>query len=169
MQESFADQILGESAGPISIDTREENRLATLALAQQAARTMHVFSHHLDPGIYNNQAFIDAVTKLAVRSRYSKIQILVQDTQPIIKNGHRIIEASRRVSSFVKIRKVHQDYQDHPQAFFIVDETGYNLRNLSSRYEGQVDFNGRKEARNLVKFFDEVWLKSEPEPMLRQL
>ncbi len=165
----FEKHLIGETNQEFTLSTREENRVATSVLAQQAKKTIHIFSHKLDNSIYDNSGFLDAVTQLAIRSRHTKVQILIKDTQPIIKNGHRIIEVSRRVSSKIQIRKVHEDFHDLTYGYIAVDETALLYRKLAGRYEAKLNFQASGDARILVRKFDEVWRTSSPEPMLKHL
>jgi len=167
--DNLIDNLIGKIKDPISLTTREENRVATYILAQQAKRTIHIFSHQLDPSIYGEARLLDAITQLAIRNRNSKIHILVKETQAMIKNGHRIIETARRASSNIQIRKVNEDYQKITYAFCAVDEIGLIYQKVATRYEAKLDFHASKKARTLVKKFNEIWRKSSPEPMLKHL
>jgi hypothetical protein len=167
--DNLIDNLVGKIKDPISLTTREENRVATYTLVQQAKRTIHIFSHQLDPLIYGEKRLVDAIAQLAIRSRHSKIHILVKETQAMTKNGHRIIEIARRVSSNIQIRKVNEDYQNIAYAFCAVDEIGLIYQKVATRYEANLDFHASKEARTLIKKFNEIWRKSSPEPMLKHL
>lgn len=169
MTVNFEDFIIGDHKQDISLSTREENQVATRTLASQAKKSMHIFSYQLNPAIYGDMSFLESVTKLAIRSKYSKIQVLVVDTMPMVKHGHRIIETSRRVSSSIQIRKVHEDFKKMSNAFFIVDETALITRKVATRYEAMLNFTNSKESRILVKLFNEIWRRSNPEPMLKHL
>jgi len=165
----FEKHLIGEIDQDFTLNTHEENRVATSVLAQQAKKTIHIFSHKLNKLIYDNSDFLDAVTQLAVRSRHTKVQILIMDTQPIIKNGHRIVETSRRVSSKIQIRKVHEDFHDLAYGYIAVDETALLYRKMADRYEAKLNFHASRDARILVRKFNEVWRTSSPEPMLKHL
>jgi len=169
MTYQFENFLIGENNESISLTTREENRIATYTLAQQAKKTIYIFSHQLDPAVYNDIPLLDAITQLAISSRYSKIQILVKNTQRMITNRHRIIETARRVSSNIQIRKVHDEYQKIAYAFCAVDETGLIYNKVATRYEAKLDFTASKEARTLIKKFNDIWRISSPEPMLKHL
>ncbi|MBI3775471.1 MAG: hypothetical protein HY273_07955 [Gammaproteobacteria bacterium] len=160
---------LGESAETIALESSAEHCAAALALATQATRSMHIFSHQLDRRVYDQKPFIEALTQLALRSPQCQVSILVRDTNDMIHNGHRLIEAMRRVPSRMQLRKVHQDYISTTEEFVVADETGLLLRRLATRYEGSVNFSARKEARERVKFFNEVWRPSESDPKLKHL
>ena len=167
--ENLDDLVLGDTAGPIALETRDENRIAACALARQARSSLCIFTRDLDPPLYDDLCFLDAVTALATRSRFVQVRVLVQNSEKAVKYGHRLIELSRRLSSFIQLRRPHADYQDYNEAFLIADGVGLLHRALAHRYEATVDFKAPLQARLLLKFFDEAWDKSEPDPELRRL
>ena len=69
------DLILGETDQELSVETREENRAVALNLVSQTRQHLVIASRDLDPLIYSNQDFIDALSALARRSRQTQIQI----------------------------------------------------------------------------------------------
>lgn len=160
---------LGTTARQIPIESGENNRIAALALAQQAQRSLRIFTRDLEAAVYNTQDFVEAVTKLATSSQYSIIHILIQDSGNVVKNGHRLVELSYRLSSKIKLRKPCHEYRNYNEAFLVADESGLIHKRLADRYEGVINFNDPPAARSLAKFFDEVWEKSEPDPELRRL
>lgn len=163
------DARIGEDHNKLSLGLKNQHKLAALNMARQAARSIHLYTHDLDRPIYNNHDFVDAVVQLALRSRHSTIRILVRDTGPLVHYGHLLIEPCRRLSTYISIRKVAEEFMDYSQAFFIVDERGLMLRKNCLRYEGIASFNAPMESRELIRHFDEVWRRSEPDPRLRRL
>lgn len=161
--------ILGESADNLAIETLDECAAVSLALAQQAARTLHIFTRDLDARLYDKEPFLEAVRQLAIRSRFSEIRILVQGADQAVKNGHRLIELARHLSSYIQIRAVHPEYRDYNQAFLVADERGFLLRSLADRFEGKANFHDPMEARELVRFFTKVWEASSRDPQLQRL
>jgi hypothetical protein len=160
---------LGKSDTNITLDSSDDNRRVALALALQAQRSLRIFTRDLETLVYNSQEFVDAVTRLATLSQYSTVHILIQDSTNVIKNGHRLIELSYRLSSKIKLRKPCYEHRNVNEAFLVVDEVGFLHKKLADRYQGTANFNNSLEARNLAKFFDEVWEKSAPDPELRRL
>lgn len=147
----------------------EDNREAALQLATQARRSLAMFSRDLDPLIYDTREFVAAAQQLALRSSYARIRIVVIDPTPAIKNGHRLIELSRRLSSYMEIRRPSEDHARLAEAYLISDDTGMLYRPLASRYEGFADTHDPFEARNRLRQFDEIWESAEPEPEFRRL
>jgi len=165
----FNESVLGESKQKILLETIEENRLAAIALATQANRSLHIFSYDLDPMIYDNSEFFEAVKQLAIGHSHAQIQIIIQDSRKVIEKGHRIIELARRLSSNIHIRKTPAEMKSYSQAFLIADKTGLLYRTIGDRFEGYVNFDDRFECKNMLDFFATTWEHSAPDPELRRL
>lgn len=161
--------VLGESSNKLHLHCVSECRLAALNLANQAKRSIYIFSYDLDSQIYNHTDFLNAAKNLSIRSEYSRINILLQNNEKVQRDGHRLIQLWRRLTSKIEVRRPPADYINHSENFLLADETGYLHRKLHTDYEAIVDFNSRLEANKLSIFFNEVWEQSEPDSELRSL
>lgn len=148
---------------------RNGNREAAIQLAGQARRSLAVFTRDLEPAVYDTNEFLSAVQQLALRSRYSRIRIVVVDPTLAIKDGHRFIELARRLSSYIKIRRPSPDHAKLADAYLVADDTGVLYRPLASRYEGFADPHDPFEARARLRNFDDIWEQAEPEPEFHRL
>lgn len=157
----WSDYTLGEHKTDITVDTSEDNQAAALRLVSQGGRSLDIFSRDLEPRIYDNAAFADAVRSLAVKTRDMHVRLLVIDPDFIIRHGHRLIELARRLTSHMEIRKVHEDYCNNPEAYLVVDNRGLLHRKLASRYEAVVNFNNPMTATELHNHFTEMWERSK--------
>ncbi len=166
---SIDDAVLGESSGKMHLDGVIECRKAAFNLATQAKRSIHIFSYDLDPQIYNHADFLEAIRNLAIRSEHSQVKVLLQNNEKVQREGHRLIQLWRRLTSKIEIRQPGPDHVDHIENFLLVDATGYLHRSLHTNYAATVDFNSRFETRQLGIFFNEVWEQSEPASELRDL
>lgn len=153
----------------INFETRHENRELTVKLATQAKHTLRILTHDLESAIYDNAAFIQTVTQLVTRSRHSKVHILVKNPSQAIINGHRLIELSRKFSSYIHLHNPSKEDKDFLNAFIIADESGYLYRQKASRNEGAANFHGPFRARELGETFDDLWGRSLPDPEMRRL
>lgn len=165
----FTEYKIGEQDKVIHLETMDDNRGAVTAIAQQCRRTLCIQSYDLDPLIYDTSDFIEAVRQIAVNSTRAKIQILIEDSRKIVNHGHRIIELTRQLTSFIEIRKINTDIKTLPNAFLIGDETAVVYRRQTHRYEGFVNFNDRGRCRQLLADFRDSWEKAAPEAELRRL
>jgi hypothetical protein len=160
---------LGEHKESLPLETIEQNREAAIALAQQASRSLHIFTYDLDPLIYDTGEFIEAVKNLAIGHRHSKVQIILQDSSKFVAQGHRLVELARRLSSSIHMRKTVPELNNFTEAFLVADATGLLRRTIGERYEGFVNFNTRYDCKNIVDLFNAMWEKSLPDPELRRL
>lgn len=167
--ESLDDCVLGETDTELRITTSAENRAAAVAMVRQGLRTALIFSHDLDPRVYDNPELAQAVSELARRSKYSWVRVLVQDTATIVRDGHRLVEVARRLSSRVEIRQAHPDFAQVHRAFVVVDGVGLILRPVGDRYDGTANFHAPMAAREEAHLFRRVWDRSAPAPDLRRL
>ncbi len=161
--------ILGETAGDHALASREDNRDAAVRLVRQARRSVELFSPDLEPALYDQTPLIDALTQLAVSGPRARIRILAKDFDRTVKEGHRLVELARRLSSYVELRKAHSDYQEHNETFLLVDDYGLLHRRHAPRFEGVFSCKAPLEVRRLRGFFDAVWDRSEPDADLRRL
>ncbi len=162
-------QVLGETRGYIDLKGLEDNKQAAIHMVTQGQRSLNLFTPNLDPRIFDNEGFIDAIKKLAIHSSRSKINILILDPSNVVSQGHRIVALARRISSHIFIHRVDEADQNHVNTFMIVDNVGIIHRAHNDRFEGLAEFNNPAEARRLLKTFNEMWERSQPEPELRCL
>jgi len=163
------DYQLGSSSEEIKLETSEDNQQVALELVEQARRSLIIFSHDLEPKLYDTDSFAKALTQLAIYSRYTTIQILFRDCSHIVKHGHRLIEVARRLTSSIEIRETHHDYRNLTEAYLVADSRGVLYRRIGSRYDGSANFNDPHQGRELQQRFNEIWEKSQPHPELRRL
>lgn len=161
--------VLGETNEVIELERSETVRETALDLVRQARHTVDIIARHLDPAIYDNEAFAEALKQLAISSPRAKIRILVLDPGPLLSQGHRLIELGSRLSSFITLRKPAPEHKDFNEAMLIVDQTGYIHRRFSDRFEGIANFNDRRHAVALATRFDELWSRAVPDANFRRL
>lgn len=160
---------LGVESGDIVIESSDENHLAAVRLVEQAQHRLNVFTRDMEPRIFDNSDFIEAIRSLAVKDNKAHIRFLVIEPDRAVKLGHRLLELSRRLSSTMEMRKVHEDYSANPESYLIVDDRGLLHRKLASRYEGIVNFNNPSDVARLEHHFTEVWEHSSPQLDFKRL
>ncbi|GMQ96944.1 MAG: hypothetical protein BMS9Abin15_0630 [Gammaproteobacteria bacterium] len=161
--------LLGQTNRDILLETCEDHQIVACAMVKQAHATLRIFTRNLDPAIFNTADFVDATKVLALRSRFSKIQILVQDSEKIAKSGHKLVDLARHLSTFFEIRKPSPHYSSFNEAFILVDKYGVIHRQFSDRFEGIANFYSPMQAVDLAGLFNEVWGLSSPDPETRRI
>lgn len=161
--------ILGRDDEEFAIADRETLATMSLALAGQARQSIDIVSRHLDPPLYDNEAFAAAVKNLVLSSQRARVRILVVDTTPIIAQGHRLLELAQRLSSYIAIRRPAPEDKDFNEAWLAVDGSGYIHRRFADRFEAQANFNDKRQAQLLSNRLEELWYRAGPDPNFRRL
>lgn len=151
------------------LDSLSSGRTGAVAVAQMAKRELALFSHDLEPLLYDRDDFLKAVQAVATRSRMSRIRIVCKDPGPAVRAGHRLVALAQRFSSYIEVRRASRDHEQLAETFLVADEEAVMFRPLATRYEGYADTHAPMEARQFLKQFDEIWEKAEPDPEFRRL
>lgn len=167
--DDFSPYEIGGNYQALLVNNAKGNSAAALSLIQQSRYKIDIFTHNLDPHILDKAEIADAISKFIRISPKSRLRILLADPALAIKQGHRLIELSRKFSSFIAIRQINQDFINTPYCFLMVDDKALIYRPHASQYQGFVNYNARLECRQHQEFFDDVWECSEPASELRQL
>ncbi len=166
----FSDYTLGESTDDaVKVTTRDENADAALELVKQTRQKLAIISQELDPLVYDQADFIEALRKLVVNNRYAEVRIIVFEPQLIVQKGHKLLDLAGKISSFIEFRKVSEKYKSFNESVLIADKVGYLYRESTERYKGKVNFNSRRESKHLLDVFDEMWETAQPDTNLRRM
>jgi len=151
------------------ISTQEEMRQAAIEVVKEATRKVSIFTHNLEPGIYDDPEFLEIIKKLVLSQTYARIRVLIADPSRAVKNGNNFVHLGRRLNTYIEFRHVREDLRTHAEAFCIADETALVYRLQANRWEGIADTHEPAVAKLYSKMFDEIWLASEVEIEFRQL
>ncbi len=154
---------------PISLETAETVRHAVLQLTLLARQSLNIYTPDLDPVIFDQQPFIDALRRLAIGHQRARIRVLVRDPRRVVKEGHRLLGLAHRLSSRISLRVPGPDHQDYGSAFVVVDDAHVLFDTTPDRYTARMTRADRPRARELMTFFDEVWEHAHRHPDLREL
>jgi hypothetical protein len=121
------------------ISSKEEMRLAVIDVVKEASRRVSIFTHDLDPGIYDDPDFLEVVKHLVLSQTYSRIRVLIADPSRAIKNGNNFVHLGRRLNTYIEFRHVREDLRTHAESFCIADETALVYRLQHERWEGIAD------------------------------
>jgi len=151
------------------ISTREEMRDAAIQVVSEASRRVSIFTHDLEPGIYDNSEFLEIIKRLVLSKTYARIRVLIAEPFKAVKNGNDFVHLGRRLNTYIEFRDVREDLRTHSEAFCIADDTALVYRLQASGWEGIADTHEPAVAALYGKMFDEIWLASEPRMEFRQL
>lgn len=142
---------------------------AALQLVEKADRGVRLFSARLDPELYDDEGFCEAIFRVATRHPGAEVKILVRDTSQLLRQSHRLVELFLRLTSRLELRRLNPERETAHTEFLVCDERGL-LRNQSQDgYQGYCCRFAPLEARQLGQDFDALWHGSEPDPAIRRL
>lgn len=157
------------SENDISLSSRAEVKIINIALTQKASRNIDIISKHFDSEVFDCAEFIEAVKQLSISSKFTKIRVLIKDSEPMTKKGHRIIDLIQQLTSSIEVRKMSEEYKSYNEAFCIYDAKGVIYLRYADRYEGFANFDRPRLAAELSNYFNEVWEHSSADSNLRRL
>ena len=161
--------LLGVTEAPFEVSGREPLTAVCLELASQVRRSLDIVSRHLDPLLYDNDAFAAAVKKIALGHRHARIRLFIIDARPLITQSHRLIDAALRLPNFIEIRTPSVQNKSFNEAWLVADNLGYMHRQFSESFEAEVDFSSRRRATALSEKLDEMWERGQRDPNFRRL
>ncbi|MEO0996948.1 MAG: hypothetical protein AAFX58_05480, partial [Pseudomonadota bacterium] len=103
------------------ISTKEEMRDAAIRVTAKAKRSVSIFTHDLEPGIYDGLDYLEVIKKLILSKAYARIRVLIANPQRAIKNGNRLVHLGRRLNSYIEFRHVAEKHAGHNEAYCIAD------------------------------------------------
>ncbi len=162
--------ILGDSTEEVvRVESRQDNADAALALVKQCKQKLAIISHELDPFVYDQPDFVEAVRQLALKGRNVEIRILAFEPQLIVRRGHKLVDLAGKISSYIQIRKPSSQYKSFNEAVLIADEVGYLFRESIDRYKGRLNFNSRRESKHMLDVFNSMWETAISDPNFRRM
>ena len=159
---------IGESV-TFKLDDAEQNLTASVALVTQAHHSLDIVSRDLDHKVYDNEEFKAAVKDLATSSPKAKIRLLIQDSEKVVRQGHRLLELARRLTSFIDIRIQGKRFREFNEAWLIVDSKAWVRRPLAEQYNAEIDFSAARQLRETNNIFNAMWDEADLDPNLRRL
>jgi len=136
-----------------------EVREASLKVARSAQRLLSIFTPDLEPLIYGEDPFLEAVKRLVLARSYAKVRVLLADPSRAMVDNN----------SCIDLRAMSPEYPASAGAFIIADDKAVVYRLQADRWDGVADMNDPVGVRRYLNFFDEVWQTSMQESQMRQM
>jgi predicted GNAT family N-acyltransferase len=160
---------LGVSDELFHLHTQEEHLIHAAGMLRQTKRDMALFTYDLDPAVYDQPPFLEAFKALALRSRHSRLRILLQDDTLVQQQGHRLLELAQRLPSVIEIRRPNEEQLEYPENFLLADDCGYLHKRSLEDYSGIACYHNRHRVNRLLAVFDEAWKQGIPDRELARL
>jgi len=149
--------------------TMPEVREASLKVAKSAQRLLTIFTLDLEPMIYGEEPFLEAIKRLVLARSYAKVRVLLADPSRALVDNNKFLGLARRLTSCIDLRTMSPDYPASAGAFIIADDKALVYRLQTASWDGIADMNDPVVVRRYLTFFDEVWNMGVQESQMRQM
>lgn len=159
--------LLGSHAELQRFHRPEQTQAHALALLQQARISLSLYSPDLEAWLYSHSSVQDACTQFLLASPKNRLRILVRDVGRPVRQGHRLLNLAKRITSNLHIRRINPDHPSDESAYLLADDRGLLLREQPEQYAGYALYNDPGRVRQRQVQFDQAWDSSLSDPDLR--
>lgn len=159
---------IGKPHQLLQLQSRDENRLAAIHLAEQARHEILIMSRDLDAMVYGHHEFTDHIGQF-IRDRRTEMRILVNDPSRMIRKSHRLAEMAISYSSKISIRKLAGSDQDYNEAWMLCDGVALLYRPIADLFEATLDCYTPRRGKESKELFEKMWGNGVLIPELRAL
>ena len=152
-----------------SIEGIETFKGEAVMMVGRAHREIRIFSHRLEPAMYSNSQFCDALYAFATSHPLARVRILVKDIMHVVHHPNLLPDLCHRLPSRIQMRKLQTKEDCMHTEFVLVDRAGILYKQEPERFVGYVVEYSPLEAVELAKDFDKLWEHGELDPELRRL
>ncbi len=160
---------LGHDKQLIQLRSESDFRNVILNMAQQAKRSIRIYSPLLSHDLFDHDDLMTVCSELARRNKYTKIEILVFNPHRMIKNGHALLNIARKLPSSIRIKIVDPEMRQQYHEYMLVDGQGVIYRAEHDTYSGTAQFQDITGCNHLDRQFTASWESGLLDPNLRQL
>jgi hypothetical protein len=120
-------------------------------VAREAKRRVSIFTHDLEPGIYDDADFLEVIKRLVLSQAYARIRVLIADPTRAIKNGNNFVHLGRRLNTYLEVR--HEPLSDS-FAKQVADSSRKPNHHRPPRIQDEVRSHYKGNIRNTDKLQD---------------
>jgi hypothetical protein len=151
------------------LKSRTEFFEACCELAGSARLNLDILTYAFERELYGHSDFVQAVQTLATRHKKARIRILIHSPDWASRSGHRLVELSRRLSSYIQLLGLHEQDKQLTSEVLIADGKSLLLRESPDVVDARYYPEDARQAGFWQRRFEGLWAGGEPLPGLRQI
>ncbi|MEZ5499747.1 MAG: hypothetical protein R3E77_10010 [Steroidobacteraceae bacterium] len=153
-----ARQDTDDTAATVDIlSSLEETRIAVCKVAETAQRLMSIYTRNLEPELYEQSPFLEIIKRFVLARRFAKVRVLITDSPQSIRDRHRFMAMSRRLTSYIDIRPIEPPGVGDHATYIIADDRAIAYRPRAKSWDGVASLNAPAVARHHLTEFDTLW------------
>lgn len=141
----------------------------SLQLIQQARRHICIYSTDLEPWLYGTAEMFQACKTFLLAHSQNHLQVLLQDSTRIARDGHPLLPLIERLSSRASIRTVHPEHEWFEGCWLSTDQPALLIRHTADSYAGHVFYCDRARHWQQQLKFEAMWSVALPDINLRRM
>ncbi|MEJ2481018.1 MAG: hypothetical protein P8Y78_12805 [Acidihalobacter sp.] len=157
------------AAEQVRIEGLAALRDTAVELAEGAGRELAILSYELEPAIYDNAEFAEAVSKVARSGRRARVRLLIREHDRLVRHGHALVRLAQQLPSYIEIRRVAQEDRHAVQGYLVADDAGVLYLPQTDAFQAKTSARDRRWARDLLAEFQRLWDRATPDRQLRRL
>ena len=138
-------------------------------LLSAARRHIQIFSQHLARPVYHDLETVQLLSEFARSSRYARVHILIADSEPMLRNPHRLLPLIQRLGTRIELKKLQASAEGKGSEFVLADNKQVLCCDDTEQWRGHYDPESPVRARKLHDVFEQAWTHAKPDPDLRRL
>lgn len=142
---------------------------AAIQLILQTGRCLRIRSPMLDPELFDQPEFNEALSAFARKSRYAQVQILIDYPDQLAKEGHGTLNLMRRLSDKIVIKQFYDEPEASRDSYIVSDNRGILIKPSGHDSEGFFSLTDGAYTKNQREIFDHEWERSPIASELRSM
>lgn len=156
--------------GALPAGSRSETDASRLQLLIDARHRLCLYLPSLGMDRYASTEELDEIRRVAISGRGAQIRILLHDPATALRNDHRLIALTQRLTTAIQIRTPVEEVDlAYASTYLLNDAGGYLFLPEADKPQGRGARNDRPGQAPLQQHFDEVWERSERATVLQTL
>lgn len=150
----------------INADGQQQIIEQTDRLLAGAEKFIDILSDDLEPWLYNRADLVNLCIALLQRSNRSRIRVLIRDSDTLLKQHHRLLQAHLRANERLQLKKIGLSAQEQSPQMVLIDDASLLLRQQRQSLHAVVYDNYRQRHKILAEQFEQLWARATPLPEL---
>ena len=146
----------------ITADGQQQIIEQTDRLLAGAENFIDILSDDLEPWLYNRADLVNLCIALLQRSNRSRIRVLIRDSDTLLKQHHRLLQAHLRANERLQLKKIGLSAQEQSPQMVLIDDASLLLRQQRQSLHAVVYDNYRQRHKILAEQFEQLWARATP-------
>lgn len=138
-------------------------------MISQASRYIYIAMQDLDLHLFNNEDFLNILSKHARANRHSEIRILTENTQLLVENNSPFIGLAQRLNSSILLKEYELKNTFNNNNIIIADNDGIITQNCHEPSHITANYYNKITVKTTLEQFNHCWQFAKTPASIKQL